>query len=391
MQTHTVPLRRAVAATGARAAQYSVSASLLSAPTPSASSNAHCRQTKRHFAGVSDITHPTSMPSPKLMRQFQPKELVQNQRFKAIPPEKLEPTFQSMLGKQSVLADPGKILKLYASYVKRVEEPEAKVLVQAFCGVGMNFHPNTFLTTQDRQTVTNFRGFKELCHDLNEKKNQISAKEAPKLLFAMACLEYRFWQLAPTLLDLIVENVDRYNFSALSNVFYSLAVLNIGNAFENGAVEACCFGGEDSLSEDYSHVAQLVLDTILEKHCGVEASAVEDSENVKKSELIPSPNVAQELAQVMFSCVLLNVWDPRMPELMKGVCENLTSKEQLDDSGWLGYFIYQTLYCADVQKPEVELALKKSVPYVDPGAVARDVARRHASKSAAAGCRWVAA
>lgn len=39
------------------------------------------------------------------------------------------------------------------------------------------------------------------------------------------------------------------------------------------------------------------------------------------------------------------------------------SEEQLEHSGWLQFFLYQSLYCADVEKPRAEEAMKRAVPF----------------------------
>ena len=85
-----------------------------------------------------------------------------------------------------------------------------------------------------------------MCADLAEAQAQIRAQHVPKLLFSMACLEYRFWQIAPLLLDIVERNINQYGFHSLVTIMHSMATLNIC-----GSAEECRFGAESRLSKNY--------------------------------------------------------------------------------------------------------------------------------------------
>lgn len=48
---------------------------------------------------------------------------------------------------------------------------------------------------------------------------------------------------------------------------------------------------------------------------------------------------------------------PILPIFVARACEQLTTKEELIGSGWAQFFLYQTIYCADVEKPSCEEAV----------------------------------
>lgn len=51
-----------------------------------------------------------------------------------------------------------------------------------------------------------------------------------------------------------------------------------------------------------------------------------------------------------------------VPVFLRRACEKLT-KEQLEHSGWVQFFLYETLYCTDVEQPAAALEIKKAVPF----------------------------
>ena len=53
---------------------------------------------------------------------------------------------------------------------------------------------------------------------------------------------------------------------------------------------------------------------------------------------------------------------PILPIFVARACEQLTTKEELTASGWAQFFLYQTIYCADVEKPSCEEAVKRAMP-----------------------------
>lgn len=60
-----------------------------------------------------------------------------------------------------------------------------------------------------------------------------------------------------------------------------------------------------------------------------------------------------------------------VPILLKEACRQITLTN-LPHSGWVQFFLYQTLYCTDVEKPEAEIPIKRvSVFYQTKGAAYR--------------------
>jgi len=51
-----------------------------------------------------------------------------------------------------------------------------------------------------------------------------------------------------------------------------------------------------------------------------------------------------------------------LPALVAAACAQVRGPEELDQSGWAQFFLYQTLYCVDVEKPAAEEAVKRAMP-----------------------------
>merc|ERR1712187_795450 len=51
-----------------------------------------------------------------------------------------------------------------------------------------------------------------------------------------------------------------------------------------------------------------------------------------------------------------------IPALVSAASACIERQENLDNSGWAQFFLYQTLYCVDVEKPACEDAVKRAMP-----------------------------
>ncbi len=371
-------------------------------------------QVEQRRTQVSDITYPNTMVSPKFLRAFQPKEITRDKLWKRIPPKHLHAYFLRRLLFRALRANPARVLGLFERYTRRSDAVHPNFLVEAFCTVAGNFHPNSYFATADRQTLTQSRQFRKLCCDVAEQKHAIRARQVPKLLFAMANLEYRFWQIAPVLLESVEANKGAYRFETLCLVMHSLSVLNLGGhegETRFGAAAAADFHEEASamheddnggggfsragdrdagvspariisggtgassgpLSRDFRglfgrcarELAKFVpRDAILREQTGgasasrtmgsgATSNAAGDTEaDTHADEGIEiSPEEAQFWGLALFACVRMDHWDTHMGDFMASATLSLESRQEVDDCGWLGFNLYQTLYVADCLKP----------------------------------------
>eukprot|EP00913_Durusdinium_trenchii_P033487 g31352.t1 len=74
-------------------------------------------------------------------------------------------------------------------------------------------------------------------------------------------------------------------------------------------------------------------------------------------------------ARAAFALVMSNHCDaegpsgvPVLPLFVSRACQLLATKTELENSGWAQFFLYQTLYCVDVEKPACEEAVKRAMP-----------------------------
>ncbi|CDJ38451.1 hypothetical protein, conserved, partial [Eimeria tenella] len=157
---------------------------------------------------------------------FMPKRLRKIKVFTARPPDSLPIYFHEKLSKAN--SNPRSIIKLYRRYMKLDDEIDYKWLVRCFCQLGNVFGFNSFWAPRDKQQIHSLPSFKCLVYDLIERREQIQPEMVPRLLYAMAALEYRSYHLLPTLLEHVEANLHRWRLPTACNMALCLALLGVG-------------------------------------------------------------------------------------------------------------------------------------------------------------------
>ncbi|CAE8700273.1 unnamed protein product [Polarella glacialis] len=260
------------------------------------------------------------------------------------------------------MTDPAKVLRIYRRHVDSGATPEASVLIRAFAQLGFLFDPNSFFSTADRQLLTAHKDFRSLAHDLTKLHGELPDAAAPLLLYSMACLEYRCAPLLPSLLDSVQRCLPNWRTEALSLLLHSLA--SLGLASPSGA-EPIVFDLVDGRrSEDYSQLCRQIVQELGRRALQVEEGLAQSSEWASDASL-------HDWSRAAFSVVMADLCDtstdaagavPVLPLLVARACEQLQDKDELDKTGWSQFFLYQTLYCVDVEKPACEEAVKRAMP-----------------------------
>ncbi|EPR57146.1 hypothetical protein TGME49_267040 [Toxoplasma gondii ME49] len=295
---------------------------------------------------------------------FLPRRLKRIKVFNTPPPSELPAFFHKRL--DNAHSNPRSILKLYRQYMRKDDYPAYDWLVRCFCHLGNVFGFNSFWATKDKQVIQALPSFKFLVYDLIERKHLIEARQVPRLLYAFACLEYRSWHLLPTLLEHVEANLEKWRTPTLANMALTLALLGVGD----DAPDHNQFGPPDLLSRDYTG---LVSKLALEVHRRLLALQSASSSGPRKSPLHDSLGCMPfDYAGLAFALTLQGSYDLCLPSdetakstlalFLQRACEPL-SLEQLENSGWVQFFLYQTLYCVDVEKPKREVEVKKAVPF----------------------------
>lgn len=282
------------------------------------------------------------------LRARQPKELLQSDVYQAVPPEDLAPQDLEELASNSVLIDPAKVLQVYRKHVMSDDQPDVAVLVRAFTQLGFIFDPNSFYSTADRQILITHKHFRQLAHDLVEARLDLPTEVAPLLIYAMSCLEYRCGPLLATLLDIVESHVHLWRPEILTLILHSCASLGLTSGVR---IE---FDLQDrGRTRDYSHVSRLLLEELIRRLDFPEAC---------------NQMSTQDWARACFAAVMTDLYDVpcgegfALPVLVTAACEHIEKLEDLETSGWAQFFLYQTLYCVDVEKPACEEAVKRAMP-----------------------------
>lgn len=288
------------------------------------------------------------------IRARQPRELLRTDIYRSIPPEDIGPTDLGKLASSEVVVDPAKVLKVYRRHTSDGAKPDPAVALRAFTQLGFLFDPNSFFSTADRQILRSNQHFKVLAHDLAKARESLPEEAAPVLLYSMACLDYRCAPLLPTLLESVERHLELWRTDVLTLVLHSLTSLGLGCA----PGEPLCFDLEDgSRSRDFGGLVAAVAAEV-----GRRAAMADDTAGL------------HEWSRAAFAVVTAGLYDtaaaasgdlqpgPVLPLLMQRACEAVRSTEQLDESGWAQFFLYQTLYCTDVEKPACEEAVKRAMP-----------------------------
>jgi hypothetical protein len=259
------------------------------------------------------------VPIPTIMDLRVPKELkrVETRSTTAgIVPGELWRHFADQLN--TCEGDPGKILKIANQYMKSTDDLDTRFIVRALYELGSSFDFNSFWATGDRQVLKDNMGFKNLIADLIEQADQIAPSDVPAVLYALACLEYRPRRLVDKLLPVVETHMDSWRFEVLSNLGFSIAVLG-GNA---NVVEKIFARIQESDAGDLHAWSQLAFAAVLagESNYGF---------------------VAHCLARA---------------------CACVKTQSHLDRSGWAQFFIYQSLYAADVERPIELESVRSAIP-----------------------------
>lgn len=288
------------------------------------------------------------------LRARQPKDLLQNDVYQTTPPEDLTPSTLVKLAEERAITDPARILKVYRQHMAGSGSADVSVLIRAFVQLGFLFDPNSFFATADRQFLTGHKHFRWLAHDLAQVHHEIPSAAAPLLLYAMACLEYRCAPLLAPLLDRIESNLHLWRVEVLSLVVHSMASLGLASS---SAEEPICFDLEDGGSRDFGHVFRLVVDELQQRAAGVEFGGAHPEASL------------QDWSRAAFALAMAGHYDTPsaggghlLPMLIANACAEISGRPELDASGWAQFFLYQTLYCVDVEKPDSEEAVKRSMP-----------------------------
>jgi len=291
------------------------------------------------------------------IRARQPRWLLRNDAFRAIPPEDLGPADLDELASPSVVTDPAKVLSVFRKHVEQ-DTPELAVLIRAFTQLGFLFDPNSFFSSADRQILRSHKDFRRLAHDLTKARNEIPEAAAPVLLYSMACLDYRCAPLLPQLLSAAETNVKEWRTDVLSLLLHSVVSLGI---FGKDPVVFELLGGQ--ASKDFRGLAEVLARELGERAGAWSAAGASGEDGVS----------SQDWARAAFSMVTADILDLTatppggvetaiLPLLVSKACEGIEDVETLDNSGWAQFFLYQTIYCVDVLKPQCEEPVKRAVP-----------------------------
>ncbi|CAL1169324.1 unnamed protein product [Cladocopium goreaui] len=300
------------------------------------------RGPRLRWSHVRAITYTPTMVSMEALRARQPKELLQTDVFRTVPPEDLTPTDLADLASAEVATNPAKVLEIYRRHVMS-GGMDATVFIRAFAQLGFLFDPNCFFSAADRQILTRHKHFRCLAHDLWKVREDLPDAVVPLLLYSMNCLDYRCAPLLPQLLEVTRRHLATWRVEALSLLLHSIASLGIGGTspliFDDAAGHR---------SGDFAGLtAKLAQELALRPF-------EEDS--------------VQDWARAAFGMVMAEDYDVEGPEghvlplLVARACELLPTKTELENSGWAQFFLYQTLYCVDVEKPACEEAVKRAMP-----------------------------
>jgi len=229
------------------------------------------------------------------------------------------------------------------------------VVLRTFIQLGFLFDPNSFFATADKQRLAANKLFRCLAYDLTHAQEHIPATAAPLLLYAMACLEYRCAPLLPTVLDAIESHLHHWKTEVLTLTLYSLSLLGLAGGRQD-TLEFDLMDG--SRSRDYSNLGTLI--------------AVELGQRVSAEANVDVHTSLHDWSRAMFALVVAGLYDVEataagatslvLPTVVSKACDHLKVYQDLDESGWAQFFLYQTLYCVDVEKPKCEEAVKRAMP-----------------------------
>ena len=268
------------------------------------------------------VPPPVTAPLQSVLDLRVPKELkkvvVRSQR-QAIPPGQLWENYVAKV--QSAAGDPGAIISAVSEYMQTEDHMDVRFLVTALCELGSSFDFNSFWATGDKQILKSNYYFKCLISDLIDSRDQIGPGQVAPILYSLACLEYRPARLMPALVDLVRLHMKEWRMEVLSNMAFSLAILNWDSAI---VVEL--------LAESFNRFGEF-----------------------------PELGDVHDWSQLAFVSAMNGSYVHTEVFLSNAVSQMKTTA-QLDRSGWTQFFIYQTLYGADVEKPDNAHLIQQAVP-----------------------------
>ncbi|KAL8434572.1 hypothetical protein Efla_000088 [Eimeria flavescens] len=300
---------------------------------------------------------------------FMPRRLRKLRVFSAHPPESLPQYYHEKLSRAN--SNPRSIIKLYRRYIRVDDEPDYAWLVRCFCQLGNAFGFNSFWAPRDKQRMHAVPNFKFLVYDLVERKHLIQADMVPRLLYALAALEYRSSHLLPTLLEHVEANLHHWRPPTACNMALCLALLGVGDSSGYNS-----FGAIDVLSRDYSH---LITRLALHVFACMQQQHAPSSSNSSSSSTWPEPPASLapfldgigcspfDYAGLAFALAITNEYDWLACVRLKNGCLLAVylqlTKETLPHSGWVQHFVYLILYLTDVEQPKAAEAIKRAVPF----------------------------
>lgn len=288
---------------------------------------------------------------------FLPSSLRRLVRVRGVPPEALERLYHKKLDK--ICTNPAAILRSYMCYTQCKTKGSLALQLRYLTALGHCFGFNSFWATEDKQRLHRMLSFRSLVYDVYQNRKRLKAAHVPRLIYALTALEYRSQHLMPVLLDILYASVSKYRPPTLATLGLCLGYMGIGDS--HGPNQ---FGPISDLSHDYTG--------LLAKICRRVARHVLNDEYRKDRSLLLGPFEASGLA---FAMVMANLYDLALdephiqggrryvlPVFLQEACRELTIVN-LPHSGWVQFFLYQTLYCTDVEKPEAEVQIKRSIPH----------------------------
>ena len=252
-----------------------------------------------------------------------PKELKKvavREKNLAVPPGELWRHYAETV--QNAQGDPGTIMDAVRAYLRTEDDADVRFLITAVAELGSSFDANSFWATGDKQILTKNVFFKYLIADLIDKHSEIDAAQAPLLCYSLACLEYRPARLMGRLVELVRGNLGHWRLEVISNLAWSLSSLNV---------------------EDSGILGELLQEALTRFGEYPESGSVHD------------------WAQLAFASAMTGRYSG-CETFLQNACHQLRTTAQLDRSGWAQFWLYQTLYAVDVEKPINASACQQAVP-----------------------------
>jgi len=161
----------------------------------------------------------------------------------------------------------------------------------------------------------------------------------------------------PSLLGKVIDNLATWRHEVLTLLLHSVA--SLGLVCSSSAAEIRFDLGDGMMSDDYSYICRLLAGELgrrITGDSGVSSLASEGS--------------LHDWARATFAVVMADMYDvtvsPHGPPLLAALIERASGqvhgRQELDGSGWAQFFLYQTLYCVDVERPACEELVKRAMP-----------------------------